>query len=130
MTTEEDLQAVRQVVTQYLNGMIYGQDDLLREAMHPLCMQAGHYRGQYEFIPRDEFIEAIKPEKKEPHGSTFRFEIPLIDITDDIAFAKVKDDCFGTTWTDYLTLIKHEGSWQIVMKAFYDHANDKQGKRK
>ena len=48
----------------------------------------------------------------------------MIDIT-AILIAKVKDDCFGTTWTDYLTLIKHEGNWQIVMKAFYDHANDK-----
>ncbi|MBZ0262990.1 MAG: nuclear transport factor 2 family protein [Hyphomicrobiales bacterium] len=127
MTIEEDQQAVRQVVIRYLEGMIYGQDDYLREAMHPLCMQAGHYGGQYEFMPRDEFIEAIKPLKKEPDGSAFTFDIQLIDITGDIALAKVKDDCFGTSWTDYLTLIKHEGNWQIVMKAFFDHANDKQG---
>jgi hypothetical protein len=36
----------------------------------------------------------------------------------------VTDDCFGTTFTDYLTLIKHEGRWQIVMKAFFDHAHE------
>jgi Putative lumazine-binding len=112
------------VVTEYLEGMIYGQDDRLRDSIHPLCMQAGHYHNQYEFMPRDEFIQAIKPEKKEPNGSRFGFDIPMIDITGDIAVAKVKDDCLGTTWTDYLTLIKHEGHWQIVMKAFYDHSND------
>ncbi len=124
MAVESDLHAVRMVVTEYLKGMIYGQDDRLRGAMHPLCMQAGHYNGQYEFMPRDAFIEAIKPEKKEPDGSTLRFDVSMIDITGDIAVAKVNDDCFGTTWTDYLTLIKHDGKWQIVMKAFYDHAND------
>ena len=92
--------------------------------MHPLCMQAGHYNGHYEFIPRDEFIEAIKPEKKEPDGSAFKFDISMIDITGGIAIVKVTDDCFGTTWTDYLTLIKENTKWQIVMKAFYDHTND------
>jgi hypothetical protein len=126
MAVEDDLQAIKLVVIEYLEGMIYGQDDRLRGSMHPLCMQAGHDRGQYEFMPRDEFIEAIKPLKKEPNGFAFRFDIAMIDITGDIAVAKVEDDCFGTTWTDYLTLIKHDGSWQIVMKAFYDHANDKE----
>lgn len=121
MANESEIQGV---VTEYLKGMIYGQDDRLRGAMHPLCMQAGHYNNQFEFIPRDEFIEAIKLDKKEPEGSTIIFTISMIDITGDIAVAKVTDDCFGTTWTDYLTLIKRDGNWQIIMKAFYDHAND------
>ena len=125
MTNERDADAIRLVVMDYLNGMIYGQYERLRGAMHPLCMQAGHYRGAYEFMPRDEFIEAIKPEKKEPEGFAFRFDIPMIDVTGDIAVAKVVDECFGTTWTDYLTLIRHDGKWQIVMKAFYDHGHDK-----
>lgn len=30
----------------------------------------------------------------------------MIDITGDIAIVKVTDDCFGTIWTDYLTLVK------------------------
>lgn len=33
------------------------------------------------------------------------------------------DECFGTSFTDYLTLIKHENRWQIVIKAFFDQAN-------
>ena len=125
MSIETDLQAIKLVVTEYLKGMIYGQENRLRESMHPKCMQAGHYSGQYEFIPRDAFIEAIKGEKKEPEGSPFNYEIPLIDITGDIAIAKINDECFGTNWTDYLTLIKHDGNWQIVMKAFYHHTGDR-----
>ena len=125
MAIDDDLHAIKLVVIEYLEGMIYGQDVRLRGSMHPKCMQAGHHGGQYEFMPRDEFIEAIKPEKKEPSGSPIRYDIPMIDITGDIAVVKVKDDCFGTMWTDYLTLIKHDGNWQIVMKAFYDHANER-----
>ena len=124
MVIEGDALAIRQVVTEYLEGMIYGQDDRLRASMHPLCMQAGHFGGDYEFYPRDAFIDAIKSDPKQPAGSAIRFDISLIDVTGDIAIVKVSDDCFGTTWTDYLTLIKHDGNWQIVMKAFYDLAND------
>ena len=121
----ENESKIQNVVVEYLKGMIYGQDERIRSAMHPLCMQAGHYHNQFEFIPRDEFIEAIKSDKKEPEGSPINFTVSMIDITGDIAIAKVSDDCFGTTWTDYLTLIKRDGKWQIIMKAFYDHANDK-----
>ena len=49
----------------------------------------------------------------------------MIDVTGDIAIVKVTDECFGTTWTDYLTLSRDGGQWQIVMKAFYNHAHDR-----
>lgn len=121
MTRQDEVKAIQSVVTDYLEGMIYHNDDQLRSAMHPLCMQAGHYNGQYEFFPRDEFIAAIKSEKKEPAGTPIKSDIAFIDITGDTAVVKLNDDCFGSSWTDYLTLIKHEDRWQIVMKAFHHH---------
>ena len=112
---------IRNVIVDYLEGMIYGDDDQLRRSMHPLCMQAGHTNGEYEFFPRDVFIKALGPVTRLAKGTPFRWEIENIDITGDIALAKINDDCFGSTWTDYLTFIKHDGRWFIVMKAFYEH---------
>ena len=123
MAAAEEVEAIRRVVTDYLEGMIYGQAERLQSAMHPLCMQAGHYKGNYEFFSRDAFIEALKSEKMEAPGTPYKAQIISIDVTGDVAVAKVNDDCFGTSFTDYLTLIKHDGRWQIVMKAFFDHAN-------
>lgn len=123
MATAKDEDAIRGVIRDYLEGMIYGQVDRLQSAMHPLCMQAGHFKGNYEFYSRDEFIAALKSEKMEEPGTPYKAETLSIDLTGDVALAKVNDDCFGTSFTDYLTLIKHEGRWQIVMKAFFDHAN-------
>lgn len=120
---EEDRSAIETVVRDYLEGMIYGQAERLERAMHPLCMQAGHYKGSYEFFPRDAFIESLKLEKMLSPGSPYEAAIVSIDMTGDVAVAKVTDDCFGTSFTDYLTLIRHDGRWQIVMKAFFDHAN-------
>ena len=119
----DDDSAIRNVVTDYLEGMIWGQPERLERAMHPRCMQAGHYKGAYEYLGRDEFIESLKLEPQLAPGTPYRARILSVDRTGDVAVVKVEDDCFGTSFTDYLTLIQHDGQWQIVMKAFVDHAN-------
>jgi hypothetical protein len=121
MTTQSDETAIRTVIETYLQGMIWDADEKLRESMHVLAMQAGHVGGKYEFIPRDEFIAEIRKLERLPRGAEISWNVEFIDITGDIAVAKLTDSCFGSTWTDYLTFIKHEGQWQIVMKAFYEH---------
>jgi hypothetical protein len=126
MVPYQDIEAIRHVVRLYLEGMIYGEPEKLRQSMHPLCMQAGHDKGRYEFFPRDEFIALISQETPQQPGSHYPAEIQKVDITGDMAIVKVSDDCFGTSWTDYLTLIKHEGVWQIVMKAFFGHGPSRQ----
>lgn len=116
--------AIEAVVVDYLEGMIYGQPERLEKAMHPQCMQAGHFNGQYEFFDRDTFIKSVLEEQTLSPGSRYNANIISVDITGDVAVVKVEDDCFGTSFTDYLTLIKHGTGWQIVMKAFFDHANE------
>ncbi|MEW9919512.1 nuclear transport factor 2 family protein [Marimonas sp. MJW-29] len=123
MSTNSEQEAIKAVVVEYLEGMIYGQRDRLERAMHPQCMQAGHFGGSYEFFDRDTFICSLEGEAALPPGTPYRWELLSIEMTGDVAVVKVEDDCFGTTFTDYLTLIKHDNQWQIVMKAFFDHAN-------
>lgn len=125
MTDLDERQAIRAVVQDYLEGMILGEDEKLRRTMHPLCMQAGHLGGRYEFLTRDEFIASIRSAAPEPAGSPIVADLVAIDMAGDVAVAKVYDECFGTTFTGYLTLIRHEGRWQIVLKAF--HAHDREG---
>ena len=127
MSTVGDRDAVEAVITDYLEGMIYNQPERLERAMHPLCMQAGHFRGVYEFYDRDTFIAWVKGEKAEAPGTPYSAEILSVDQTGDVAVVKVRDACFGTLFTDYLTLIRHDGRWQIAMKAFFDHADADQG---
>ena len=123
MTERSDRETIEAVVIDYLEGMIYGQRERLERAMHPLCMQAGHFNGQYEFFDRETFIKSLENEELLPPGTPYHFDMVSIDMTGDVAVVKVEDDCFGTSFTDYLTLIKHQNRWQIVMKAFFDHAN-------
>jgi hypothetical protein len=114
-------EAIEAVIREYLEGMIYGQYDKLRHAMHEHCNVMGHAEGKYDFLPREDFIKALGDYPKEPVGTPIVSSIVSLDITGDTAIAKITDDCFGTTFTDYLTFIKDNGQWQIVAKAFYDN---------
>lgn len=115
---------IEAVVRDYLDGMIYGQREKLERAMHPKCMQAGHFGGTYEFFDRDTFIASLEKEETLPPETPYHHAVLSCDITGDVAVVKLEDDCFGTRFTDYLTLIRDGGRWQIVMKAFHDHAGD------
>ena len=123
MAADSERAAIEAVILAYLQGMIYGEFDKLRGAMHPQCMVAGHYHGDYVFVTREDFIGVLSGDEPEPPGTKIDYKILSIDITEDTAVAKLVDVCLGSTFTDSLTLIRDDKTWQIVFKAFYDHAN-------
>ena len=122
--TEHD--AVRAVVVDYLEGMVWGDEEKLRRAFHPGALQVGHFAETYEFFPLEEFIQWIRDEETQPAGSAYVAELLAIEVTGTVAVAKVTDSCFGTDFTDYLVLVKDrptpDGRWQIVTKAYHVHA--------
>ena len=121
MLVGTDFDDVRSVIVDYLEGMIYGDPDRLRRAFHPMATCAGHYAGQYEMALREDFLESWKLFPVEPPGTPDAADIVSLEITGNVAVAKVTDSCFGDDFTDYLVLIKDNGVWQIVSKAFYTH---------
>lgn len=123
MRTESARGAIEAVVAEYLEGMIHGQRDRLERAMHPRCMQAGRFGRSDESFDREAFVRLIDGETASPPGKPYLSQTFSTDMTGDVAVVKVEDECFGTTFTDHLTFTKYEHRWQIVMKAFLDHAN-------
>ena len=113
--------AVRQIVINYLEGMIWGDESRLRQAFHPDAIQVGHFADTFEFFPFKDFLASLKAEKSEPHGSPYTAELLSIEVTGTVAIAKLTDTCFGTDFTDYLVLVKDRpdasGRWQIITKA-------------
>ena len=113
--------ALQAVARDYLDGMMYADEAKLRRAFHPKCLVVGHFRGRLEYDPLDAFIDACKKEGSIPSGTPYFAEIVSMDVTGDIAVVKLIDDYLGTRFTDYLTMVKIEGRWIIVNKAFYVH---------
>ena len=75
MALQQEHDAVRQVVLDYLEGMIWGDEDRLRRAFHPGALQVGHFEDTYEFFPLEQFIEWVRNEKSEPEGSSYAAEL-------------------------------------------------------
>ncbi len=118
MTIGAEFDAVRAVAIEYLEGMIWGQYDRIEKVFHPKAIQVGHFGQTYEFFSRQQFIDWLKSEKSEPVGSPYTAEIISVEITGDVAIVKLTDTCFGSDFVDYLVMVKHEGAWQIVTKAY------------
>ncbi|MGQ0566735.1 MAG: nuclear transport factor 2 family protein [Gemmobacter sp.] len=117
-----EIDAVRAVVVDYLEGMIWGQTDRIERAFHPRAIQVGHFAGDYEFLSRQEFVDWLKAEPSEPVGSPYVAEVLSIEVTGDVAVVRISDTCFGTEFTDYLVMVRHDGQWQIVTKAYFAHS--------
>ncbi len=121
MTVGAEFDAVRAVAMDYLEGMIWGQTDRIEKAFHPKAIQVGHFGQTYEFLSRQEFVDWIKTAKTDPVGTPYVAEIISVEITGDVAVVRVTDTCFGADFTDYLVMVRHDGIWQIVTKAFFVH---------
>lgn len=126
MTLGSDHDAVRQVVRDYLEGMIWGDEAKLRKAFHPGALQVGHFADTYEFFPLEDFIDWVKQEDTQPTDSPYLAELLTVEVTGTVAIAKLTDNCFGTEFTDYLVMVKDKpdatGRWQIVTKAYHVHS--------
>lgn len=126
MTFASDHDAVRAVVIDYLEGMVWGDEAKLRRAFHPQALQVGHFGDTYEYFPLQDFIDWVKQEDTQPQGSPYIAELLSIEVTGTVAIAKLTDTCFGTDFTDYLVMVKDrptpEGRWQIVTKAYHVHS--------
>lgn len=116
-----DFDQIRAVVGLYLDGMIRGQADKLRQAFHPKATATGHYQGTYPNDPPEVFIADWLALEPLPPETPYAADLTLIDLTGDVAVAKVTNTCFGDDYTDYLTLIRHDGAWQITHKAWFCH---------
>lgn len=118
--------AVRRVVVDYLEGMMWGDEARLRRAFHPGALQVGHFGDTYEFFPLEEFITWIRNAETDPVGTAYEAELLSIEVTGTVAIAKLSDTCFGTGFTDYLVMVKDRpdasGTWQIVTKAYHVHS--------
>lgn len=126
MTLAAEHDAVRAVVVDYLEGMVWGDEAKLRRAFHPEALQVGHFGDTYEFFPLQQFIDWIKAEETEAEGTPITAELLAIEVTGTVAVAKLTDTCFGTDFTDYLIMVKDSpgpgGRWQIVTKAYHVHS--------
>ena len=122
MTTDSaEKESVKETVKHYVEGMVFADESLLRQAFHPSCRIIGHYHKALEWLSLDEFIDAIKTEGPATKEVKPFWEVIDLDMTGDAAAVKIIDDYAGMRFTDYLSLLKIDDRWVIINKLYYYH---------
>lgn len=109
---------VRAALGHYLQGHATGDGAHMRAAFHPRANLYSIRDGAYAELTSADYAARFsgKPAADEAER---RRRIEAIDITGTAAVAKIVLEYPGVTFTDYMTLLKVDGEWKIVAKAFH-----------
>ena len=117
---DPDAAAIEALVDDYFGGIHEGDVARLERIFNPRCWLFGENRnGSHEF-PLSGFLEQIGggPSPKAV-GEPFDMRLLSLDRSGPVAVVKLEVCYQDRRYTDYLTLQKSEGRWQVVGKLFY-----------
>lgn len=116
----DDLNAIRNTVDKYGEGITTGDIALLRSAFHSKAMMYGCDGDNVTVVEIEglyDYVSAQEPPIKsgEPH----RCFITSIDVAGNAASVKVaQEHCYGVHYTNYFQLLKIRGRWIIMSKSY------------
>jgi hypothetical protein len=121
MGTSADFQAVAEVLGVYFDGLHDSDTRALAQVFHPkaqyVCVTDGTllYRDMAEYFP----VVDARPSPAS-RAEVRRDEIVAIEFAGPVtARAVVRCAIAPRLFTDFLTLIKLEGRWQVISKVFH-----------
>jgi hypothetical protein len=117
---DDDRQAIQATVQLYLDGLYEGDAEKLAASFHPTSALTYEADGKITILPRDEWLAAVRARPSpQSQGLSRQDEILTIDQSSPTAaFVKLKCAIPPRFFTDYLSLLKVEGRWQVAQKVF------------
>jgi len=104
---------IQEVVQKYLDGTAYGRPELVSEAFLP-SLEVQYLDEEDRLMRRNgpDYISRIESGRKVPRVG----RVVNIDATEKSAMVKVEIEWNDRLYTDYMLLLKVEGSWRIANK--------------
>jgi len=105
----------------YCQGIYRGDIALLRSVFDPKAALFGDVRGAPYYRTLDDYLDVVA-QRSSPQalGEPFRMETVTLEVTGNIALAKLRCPIFEFDYTDYLSFVCQDGQWRIVSKVFTD----------
>jgi hypothetical protein len=113
----DDRAAVRAVVDNYLHGLKFNDVESLKKAFWPdaklfFTMPDGSLGQLTQTQWYAGFAQAAGKESKAD------LKVASLDVTNDVAAVKVVETYPSSRFTDYISLVRISGQWQIVNKIY------------
>lgn len=112
----QDYQEIKDVVMQYVNGCATGDVELTKKAFNKDAIMYGYLNGQLCAGSIDTLYGAIAKLGGDP---ATKAEVDVLEVVGTAATVRVvMEDWHGMGFTDFHSLVKMDGKWQIVSKVF------------
>lgn len=119
-TVENDIRQIEAVMKTYVEGGRTGSVDTLRPIFHELATICGYVGPDLFAQPIEQFYDWHQ--ENGPAADLEAGDIQ-IDIEGTAATVRIElDNWKGHRFTDFFTLVKIEGQWQILSKVFHLHS--------
>lgn len=115
-----ELQAITATINLYIDGLHTGNIETLKKAFHPRAMMYGISTKAATIVEIEGlygFVSANEPPSKtgEPHQC---FITSIQHAGNAASVEMVEESAYGSDYTNYFQLLKIDGKWVIVSKAY------------
>ena len=116
----QDRAEIEAVVQTYLDGLYEGDVDKLAAAFHPTSSLTYEENGVLTPLPRDRWLEAVRDRPSPKSRGLPRHDriLQIDQASPTAAFVTLQCAIPPRYFTDYLSLLKVEGRWQVAQKVF------------
>jgi hypothetical protein len=114
----QDFEDVVATVAKYVEGLRVGNIANLNQAFHKDAVMYGFTNGDLLGGPIENLYEFVE---KNGSATDIKTRVDILAITPTTAVVRVdmENDAIGANYTDFHTLIKLDGNWQIIAKVYH-----------
>ena len=118
----EEYQAVEKAAMKFVRSVAEGNSRHAKELFTDDAVLFGFLDGKLEHGSIDQFYNNVDTVSG---GEDFKARVDVVDIEETLAVVRVLEEGWGgrIDFTDYLLLLKMDGEWKCVAKAYNQNSN-------
>ncbi len=118
----EEYKAVEKTAMKFVQSVAEGNSKYAKELFINEAVLFGYLNGQMEHGSIEQFYQNVDNTGAD---SRFKARIDVIDVEETLAVVRVLEENWGghIDFTDYLLLMKINGEWKCVAKAYNQNSN-------
>lgn len=118
----EEYKAVEEAAAKFVRSVAEGDSRYARELFIDEAVLFGYLDGKLEHGSIDQFYRNVDSVGGD---AGFRARIDVVDIEETVAVVRVLEEQWGgrIDFTDYLLMMKMDGRWRCVAKAYNQNSN-------